>query len=296
MATPSVPIFYITGKGGVGKSSVAHALAGAGTRRGLRTVVVEFAEAATAGTNTVDEGVTHIVIDHGHALKHLLTKLLHFDFLSQRLLDSRTFSAVAAAAPGIKDLVYLSWLADLASGATDNPGCDLIIVDGLASGHSLPLLAAPSRIRELATVGPASRIARDADMLVRGEQSLRVVIVTSPEELSVVETLTLYEQLREIGVSLTPPVINAMYPQLAQPAHAQWLAANPDASPDSNLYLTRYRRQSELVTRIEKRMGRAATLPMNFRGGPPTPASASALLENLLGPETTRQRHGGGIG
>jgi len=296
MSRPSAAIFYITGKGGVGKSLVARTLADAGARRGLRTARVEFAEAVagTESASTLDAGVIRLVIDHRRALRHLLTKLLRFNFLSQRLLDSRTFSAVAAAAPGIRDLVYLSWLGDLA--ANEDAGFDLIIVDGLASGHSLPLLAAPGRIRDLATLGPAGRIAREADMLVRGERAMGVVIVTSPEELSVVEALTLNEQLGEIGATLTAPVINCLYPELAQPAQDHWLSAHPEASPDSALYLSRYHHQRKLVARIEKCMGPAATLAMNFCGDAPPASAANALLDTLLDSREAKRQQREGLG
>src|SRR3954464_15293500 len=100
------PLIVVTGKGGVGKSTVAAALGLAAARRGLRTIVAEVARRddvsrALGGNGQVEQelapGLHHLSIDPEHAMEEYLIDQLPSRALADVLTSSRTFSYLAAA-------------------------------------------------------------------------------------------------------------------------------------------------------------------------------------------------------
>ena len=276
-------VLYVTGKGGVGKSFVAAELAHAAASRGLETALVDVAgQAFAVAEPSGDAGprVDRITLDPRTALRHLLTRLLRFGFLSNRLMDSRTFSAVAAAAPGLRDLVYLSYVRDLADGRIGHR-FDLVVVNGVASGHTIAMLEAPARVAELVAMGPAASIARATRELVADARRFRVAVVTLPEELCVTETGELHAALARLAVAITPTVINGVYPRRAAEGQARWLEENR-VSQDAALYLARRRRQLAFVEHVASPGGKPVIFPYRFDGEPTSSVDRDALLGAIL--------------
>ncbi len=277
-------IIYVTGKGGAGKTFFASLLAQAAVDRALRPILVSFGDpersASTAEPAAV-AGATPVELDHQGALEGVLTKLLRFKTLSDRLMDSRTFTAVAAAAPGLRDVLYLVAIRDLAERAVA-AGHGLIVIDGFASGHSTLLLGAPRRVQRLVRIGRLAREVAAADSLVRDPNRFRVAIVSNPEELSVVEAEELLAQLRELGLPLAPVVLNGLLPQRAGEPQAAWLERH-GGSEDARLYIARRRRQLLLTDRLRDAAGNAHIIPFSFAEDPHVAsADAGALLDELF--------------
>jgi len=279
----SARVLYVTGKGGAGKSTVAIELGREAARRGLATAIVDLRESAgseTGGAPALGPRLEQVVLDPQKALHHLVTRLLRFRFLSKRLLDSRTFAAVAAAAPGVKDLVYLSYLCDLSAGRTGHR-LDLVIVNGVASGHTSVLLGAPRRIVEMVPVGPAAHVARDVADVLHDAARFRAAVVAMPEELAVVETADLHAKLAELGIAVTPTVVNGVYPSCCNEDVERWLESNPGSS-DGRLYLARRRRQLALAGRVASPAGLPVVLPYRFDGDGFSQETRQALFERVV--------------
>jgi len=292
-------ILFVTGKGGTGKSFLSRALARAAALRGMATALVhtrpETASPAgavpSAGNAPAGNGSARAVpyqeveLDEREALETFLVRILRLGFVARRLLDSRTFSAVAAAAPGVSDLVRLLGITAL---SRTEKGLELVVVDAPATGHSLPLLTSPWRILELTPLGPVAREARMAQAILDNPGRFVPVILTTPEELAVTETLSLVEQLRRAGIAPARVVVNGLWPVHLQARDADWLLAS-NASTDALLHWKRARRQGELVDILEARVGPCPGLPFAFTEGEVASAEIGALLSDLLG-ETPRAR------
>jgi anion-transporting ArsA/GET3 family ATPase len=124
---------------------------------------------------------------------------------------ARTFDFVANAAPGVKEVLTVGkflW-------EVREHHYDLVVVDAAATGHVVAQLAAPQGIRELVKVG----LVRDQTgwMLdILGDESQTgVMIVASPEEMPVIETLELTARIAaETNVHLAGIVVNRVLPEL----------------------------------------------------------------------------------
>jgi anion-transporting ArsA/GET3 family ATPase len=287
MAASRTRTLFVTGKGGAGKSFVAAELAREGAARGLRAAVVEAAAAETRArprtpcAEGAAEPWTRIVLDPREALRRLLMRLLRFGFLSNRLMDSRTFSAVAAAAPGLYDLVRMDYLAELATGRAGGR-FDLLVVDAPASGHAVAMLEAPRRIEELVPLGPAAAVARAARALTAEAASFRAVVVALPEELSITETAELHAALERIEVGAAPTVVNGVYPERATGDQTAWLSAHPAASSDARLHAARRERQLSLAARVASPGGPPVVLTRSFGTASLEASERARLFERLV--------------
>ncbi len=217
-------LIFVTGKGGVGKSTVATALGLMAVRHGLRTVIAELS--AQERVQRLFEhrgehfeevelvpGLYTISIDPEHAMDEYLRVKL--GTLGHALGSSRLFHAFAMATPGMRELLSIGkvWeLAQLHRRTRGGAPYDLVIVDGPATGHGVGLLRTPRTFADIARVGPIAHQGRTIADTIADRDFTGVVTVSTPEEMPVNETLSLCEALERERLALDLVVLNALYP------------------------------------------------------------------------------------
>jgi anion-transporting ArsA/GET3 family ATPase len=144
------------------------------------------------------------------------------------LVRSRIFSYLAAATPGLKELVTIGKIWELAQPERRVKGgreYDLVVVDAPATGHGVGFLQTPRTFASIARVGPIRSQAETLDKFIRNRRRTGVQIVAAPEEMPVNETATLERDLvDEVGVSVDRIVMNGMYPERFSDGEADRLA------------------------------------------------------------------------
>jgi len=282
-------LLYITGKGGTGKTTVAAALGIAAAARGRRTIVVEVAEQDRVSRAFRREGVGHevevqlaenlwaISVDPQLALEEWLSKQIGAT-LVHGLMRSHAFQYFAAAAPGVKELITVAkvWeLAQLERWDARNRTYDLVVVDGPATGHGVAMLATPRTFGEVARVGPIRRQATKVMAFLRDPERTAYLAVALAEEMPVVETLELGRKLPDaVGLGLDAIVVNGVWPERFSPADAERLREasrnghDPSAAGAIRAALVEHERaqlQREHLGRLERESGaRVLTLPYLF--------------------------------
>jgi anion-transporting ArsA/GET3 family ATPase len=215
-------LIFVTGKGGVGKSTVAVALGLLGARRGARTIVVELAgqgrvrSAFSRAGETFAEialapGLWTISVEPEAAMEEYLR--LRTGPLGQALGASRIFQAFAMATPGMRELLTMGKVWELAQPqrrTDDAEPYDLVIVDSPAAGHGLGLLRTPRSFAEIARVGPVANLARRIAATLEDPALTAVIAVCSAEEMPVNETLWLNERLADDGRALDAVILNGL--------------------------------------------------------------------------------------
>ena len=228
----------VTGKGGVGKTTVAAALGLKAARAGKRAVVCEVAQQERlaalfgVGSNGYTErelapGLAGISIDPEAAKQEWLRYQLRSGTLAGLLGHSRIFQLLTAAAPGLDELVTIGkvWeLAQLERKTAQAPVYDLAIVDAPATGHGLAMLAAPKTFSDVARVGPIHRQAGIIHGFLSDPASTAILTVALPEEMPVNETLELEGRLaEELGRGVDQIVVNGVLPERFSSAEAESL-------------------------------------------------------------------------
>lgn len=214
---------FVTGKGGVGKSTVAAALALAWRDAGARTLLVGIDEqSAAAGMLTnrtvgydatpVGKHLAALRITMHEALREYARMRLKLKLVADRLVDNPVIDQFAQAAPGFRDLLVLGKLWSLATERDESgrPRWDAIIVDSPATGHGLGMLGMAGVIARMFPVGPIATDAQRVDAFVRDADQVGVVLVSLPEELPVTETLELHDALAARQISVAATVLNGV--------------------------------------------------------------------------------------
>jgi anion-transporting ArsA/GET3 family ATPase len=266
-------LLYVTGKGGVGKTTVAAALGLAAARAGRRTIVCEVAEQDRVSRAFRREGVVAetevqladnlwaITIDPQRALEEWLGKQIGGVGL-RVLARSSAFQYFVAAAPGAKELITVAKVWELAQPERwdkRNRTYDLVVVDAPSSGHGLAMLTTPRTFGEIARVGPIRRQAYRVRDLLGDPERTGYVAVALPEEMPVIETLELEQRLPEaVGAGLEAIVVNGMWPDRFSASDAEVMRASAGGDPTMRAALTSYERARGQRSHL-RRLRRAAT-------------------------------------
>jgi anion-transporting ArsA/GET3 family ATPase len=206
-------LVLVTGKGGVGKTTVAAALGLAAARRGKRVVLCEVA--GHDRLSPLVPELTTVSVDPDEAKQEWLRYQLRSRTLASVLGGSRLFQYLTAAAPGLSELVTIGKVWDLAQLERRTGGTvfDVAIVDAPATGHALAMLRSPSTFAAVARVGPVGRHAATIDRSLRDPEHTGVLTVALPEEMPVNETVEFERALeRDLDMAIDAIVVNAVHP------------------------------------------------------------------------------------
>ena len=217
-------LHFVVGKGGVGKTTVAAALARLLTRRGRRTLAVEVDDerrlsallgaSGTTGTPTpVAPGLAVVAIEGRAALEEYLGLIIPVKRLLSTIFSSRIYQYFVAAAPGLKELMTVGkiWY-ETTREEGGRPAWDAVVVDAPATGHSLQYLRMPQAARDTFGPGLVQREAAKVVDLLRDARTTAVHLVTLAEEMPVAETLETYAQLKDpLAMPVGSVIVNRMH-------------------------------------------------------------------------------------
>jgi anion-transporting ArsA/GET3 family ATPase len=267
-------VVIVAGKGGVGKTVVAGAIARAASRFGIGTTILEIegrcsvaasfdappfgydevelvianksaGQGAIRGrTITPDQALVEYLEDHG--LRRI----------ARRMASTGVLEVVATATPGIKDLLVLGKVKQLEQARQS----DLLVIDAPAAGHALSFLDAARVLYDTARVGPIHHQAVEVLAMLRDSARTQVMLVTLAEETPVNELIeTAYRLEDQLRVALGPVIVNSVLPELAdidrEPDDLADLTGVPNSQRTTlraagEWWATRYERQRKELDRL----------------------------------------------
>ena len=274
-------LVFVTGKGGVGKSTISIAMGLAAASRGKRTMVCEVGGQETAsrvfrraeiGFHEVEvaDNLWAISIDPDQSLREYLLLQLRVRAMRDMLVRSKIFNYLAAATPGLKELVTIGKIWELAQPdrkVKKAEEYDLVIVDAPATGHGIGFLQTPRTFANIARVGPVHSQAQELDRFITDHDMTGVAIVSLPEEMPVNESASLEDSLtNEVGMSVDRVYMNGLYPERFAKGEASELErameeADGPAKAAVRAALSEYRRSRSQRAQLQ-RLKRAVSSPV----------------------------------
>jgi len=263
---------FITGKGGVGKTTVTAALARSLSARGLRVLVTVCGSKERLGTllgapplrssiELLAPNIWGVQLVSEVALREYGTMKLKNRVLVDAIFDSKYVAGFLNGTPGMKEwsLLGKAWF-HATEEEHGRPRFDVVLFDAPATGHGLDMLRVPKVIVEIAPPGVLRSDAERAWEMFRDPARSGVVVVTLPEEMPTNESLELCSALRnELTLPISEVVVNSLLPPLFSGADARALEALgvlPESTPARAVLAsgvrraTRERIQSESLARL----------------------------------------------
>lgn len=266
------PLVFVLGKGGVGRTTIASGLGEHFAARGERTLVVQWAVADAISPRFGKPPTGHdaqALAPNLFTMNYSATETLReyfVDHLGWRwfyrgVVRNRAVVRLQRAIPAFEELLFLGRLFWLTTLAKDELGWayDRIVVDAPALGHGISLFGVPAATSSLGLGGLLeNECARVGAMLADPARSA-ALLVTTPEELAVEETLELYPRLlRELGRPPLALVVNRSVERLGplplDPRACDWFAPFAGFEP---LYAALARRAQRERALRDRMAGRA---------------------------------------
>jgi anion-transporting ArsA/GET3 family ATPase len=216
-------LLIVTGKGGVGKSTVSAALALLAARAGKRVLVCEVnaqervapllgAPPSGPVAREVLPGLFTVNVTPPEAMREYGLMVLKFKTIYDAVFENRLVRYFLRVVPSLAELVMLGKiLNEVRSEDRGRPRWDLVVVDAPATGHAVQLLRVPSALVDTVPGGPLRHDAEWMQALLVDPARTSLVLVTLPEEMPVNEAIELDAQVRSVlGIHRDALVVNAM--------------------------------------------------------------------------------------
>jgi anion-transporting ArsA/GET3 family ATPase len=280
-------LIVVTGKGGVGKSTVSAALGALLANRGRTVLLIEvdprenlhqLLDTEPSGGDIV-EAASRLYLQHldpRRLLDDLVREKLKVGALVRKVLSSPVHLHFTEGAPGLKQTAVFGRALRLVEGhgppVLRRP--DLVILDAPASGHGIAWMSAPQLVSDVISSGPIGAMAAEIAGFLEDRTRFGSVVVTTAEEMPVLESVELIEAMdARLGRQPELVVVNAVYPPL--PARAGRDAA-------TRLWARRRAVNEHELARLEERWrGPLVEVPLQ-------PVDAGPLLVGVVGDHLAR--------
>ncbi len=199
-------IHLISGKGGVGRSTIAATLAWNLAAQGRKTLLVELGERShyrhifnnEVGMQPLKVN-THLSVTRWEGetcLREYLQHLLKIERVVKLFFDNKIMQALVQAAPALRELAVLGKVTSGVRKAGPPLNFDEIVVDAYATGHFRALWRAPMGLSEAIPFGPMGEQSRAIIKVLKDPAATRFYVVMVPEDLPVTEGLELARDIQ----------------------------------------------------------------------------------------------------
>lgn len=210
-------IHFVSGKGGVGKSLVAAALALKKSQEGRKVLLVELGDQSfyrdfygveNVGFSPIQlkPNLSVALWSGDTCLREYAVHLIKVETLSRLFFENAVMRAFINIAPALQELAILGKVTSGSRKHGPPLPYDCIVVDAFATGHFLALMEAPKGMASAVQFGPMGEQSRSIDRVLRDSKISHYHIVSLPEELPVKESRELIEKL-ESEFAVKPELI-----------------------------------------------------------------------------------------
>ncbi|OFZ20376.1 MAG: hypothetical protein A2Z20_07875 [Bdellovibrionales bacterium RBG_16_40_8] len=270
-------IYLITGKGGVGKSAIAAALAQKKASGGAKTLLVELGDQSYYKyiynqeinylPTQIKKNFSISLWSGETCLREYVLHLVKVKKIVDLFFNNRVMKTFIRAAPALKELAILGKITSGIRGWGPPLDFDVIVVDGFSTGHFIALLRAPIGMGEMIKSGPMGEQCRKIIEVLSSEKFCKYSIVTLPEELPVGETEELKKDLKATIGQSANIICNRIYPNpFSEDDLVQILSDEKSLSANSFAeHLNEiYTREAEQIVKLQEISNDITKLPFLF--------------------------------
>lgn len=264
-----------SGKGGVGKTTLASAFALSCAMRGQRTLLIELnvRDRLNGLFGSTEVGQEIVEIEHNlygvnitpdAAMEEYGVMKLKLKMVYKAVFENRLVSSFLKVVPGLSDLLMLG-KSHFHATEVDDRGAyvwDKVVIDAPATGHGVFFLRIPSVITSIISGGPMYTDARRIESFLRDPALTAINLVTLPEEMPVNETLELRDTLlQELKMPVGFITANCVYSPLFNDQEMDWVEQvelSPSDDPETRGFLnaarfrtSRVRMHRDYIARLE---------------------------------------------
>jgi len=209
-------LLVVLGKGGVGKSLVASALARMALARGKKVLLIQVnakdSVSGYLGTEPIGDKIQEmepnlwtVNIRPESALKEYVLLQVKLELIYRVVFENRAVRYFLRAVPALNDLVVLGKIHyhAMQKDKEDRPLYDIVVLDAPPTGHGLSLLRIPKLLLSVVNTGPVHREALAMREFLEDPDKTAVHLVALPEEMPVSEAVEAAHRLKgDFGLPL----------------------------------------------------------------------------------------------
>ena len=204
-------LIFVTGKGGVGKTSISQAIAEILSEEKKKTLWVGFEDPLLPqdSLESKNDWLWYLNADGASAFAEYVSIKIPFGAMTKFLLKNKLVQHLARISPGVHEAVLIGkvWY--------EMRHYDYVIADLPATGHGLAMFQSLYNFKKLFNSGP---LQRDAEKMLKdfsNENVCHYLIATLPEEMPLQESLELKAYLETLFPNMTPQmVVNRCFPSI----------------------------------------------------------------------------------
>jgi len=240
-------LLILSGKGGVGKTTLAGVLGLASSLKGKKTIIVEFNSTERIAPlfdvkkvgydeTELEKNLWGINLTPGDCLEEYVLLQIKFQTVYNALFKNRFVSAFLEAIPGLNELLMLGKLMELVKGKNEDGEFlyDLIIVDAPATGHGVSTFEVPKIVMDAIKIGPLRKKAEQISQVICDPKTSLFCPVSLAEEMPVAETIELIAKVEErLNIPLGPVLVNGVYEDPFTESESKKILQNGETASDN---------------------------------------------------------------
>ena len=217
----------VTGKGGVGKTTVAAALALKLAKSGKKVLLAEMSALGrineffgyphtTQEMIEVYDNLYTVNMNTHDTLKELALSILKYKIIYEAVFENRLVRYFLRFIPSLGELIMMGKMVFHEQEIENKkPKYDALVIDCPATGHGISFLRVPFIVTEAAPSGVLKGHAKDMVNVLVDNDKTALHIVTIAEEMSVNEAVKVHDVAKyELQIPIGYIYINKMAPQL----------------------------------------------------------------------------------